>query len=442
MNRNSLILTGNPFKAVLQTIGVFLLLLTISVYLLIDSVENALYQELQQQILEETQLLSDIYASEGMAGLKQAVQQVRSTERLADVYRDGISLTGWPAIVPSIKAVNIQRGEIIRHSNGQYYTVQRKHFDAFELLVGRSTRLVTTAKQRLLIGASIMGLAFVALALVIGYYFSHHSSKKLMSFEHTLAKIANGDLSARLPVVEPREQIDSIAQKMNTQLSRLERLVESMNNTTKAIAHDLKTPLSRVQIALNESLDAMETGDNPEPFVQRALNENVRINNIFDTMLRISRLQTQPRERAHDTFNANSMLAEVVEFLSPNAGENGQHVAIDCEEKLTISGDRQMLQQAIMNLLNNAILYAGEGATITVSAADKRLQVSDNGVGVPDEELGNLTTAFTRLDSARNSEGNGLGLALVQAIADYHGATLKFSANTPSGLCVIVALGE
>ncbi len=140
-----------------------------------------------------------------------------------------------------------------------------------------------------------------------------------------------------------------------------------MSNTTKAIAHDLKTPLSRAQIVLHQALDACENADDPAPFIQQALDENTRLNGIFETMLRISRLQMQPLDKAAcREFVVAEMLGEVVAFLQPNAEANGQNLRVDCDSGLLASADREMLQQAMINLVNNAILYAGNDVTIVV----------------------------------------------------------------------------
>lgn len=449
MNRNSgLIITGSAFKTALQTIAVFLLLLVISVYFLLDSIENALHNQLKQQVTEETELLSDTYNDLGINGLQKALQQARSSERFADVYQNGISgLTGEKPPRPNIKVLNRSQLEIIRYRDGQHFAVKRTQLDTFELIVGRSTRIVNVAKRRMLFGAVGMGVAFIALALLIGYLFSRRSANKLTQFEQTLTHVANGDASARLPVNQPPEQIDLIAEKMNVQLQRLQRLMNSINNTGKAIAHDLKTPLSRSQIALFEALDACDNGENPADYVQHALDENLHLNELFETLLRISRLQTQVADKSQfSRFAVRPMLADCVAFLTPNAEQNAQQLRIDCRDDLTAVADKAMLQQAVINLINNAIVHSGQHTTITVTAqiTDNHcvLQVCDSGKGIAKADRDKVLAPFARLDTSRTTEGNGLGLALVHAIVEFHGGTIQLADNSPTGLCVVLLLPQ
>lgn len=452
MSRNSgLIITGSAFKTALQTIAVFLLLLVISVYFLLGSIENALHSQLKQQVMEETELLSNTYNDLGINGLQQALQQTHSSERFADVYQNGISsLTGEKSPRPNIKNIKVlsrSQLEIVRYRDGQHFAVKRTQLDTFELMVGRSTHIVNIAKQRVLFGAICMGSAFIALALLIGYIFSRRSARQLNQFEATLTHVADGDLSARLSVRHPPEQIDIIADKVNAQLQRLQRLVSRINNTSKAIAHDLKTPLSRSQIALLSALDACDNGEDSAPHVQKALDENIHLNELFETLLRISRLQSQTADKTTWTdFVLKPLLSEVIEFLSPNAEVNQQRLCLDCPEGLQAVADKAMLQQAMINLVNNAIVHSGEKTTITLSvkpiAQGLILHVCDTGKGIPTEGRDTLLEPFARLDSARHTEGNGLGLALVHAIVEFHGGTIQLEDNTPTGLCVVLSLPQ
>lgn len=448
---NTLIYTGSAFTAVWQTLTVFLVMLGVMLYIFPTSIGNSLTAELRRQVIEESQLLSDIYFNQGLEALKNALQQVHSAERLADaVNSNGLSLT--KALPADFQIHAIEHFEVrelpINILDDSTASPARKKFllttvllHDMTLVVGRSTDIVNIAKRRLIIDMLLASAVFIVISLVIGYYLSRHSAKKLQTFEGTLAKIAEGDLTARLPIASPPEQIDWIAENMNVQLTRIERLVESMNNTTRAIAHDLKTPLSRAQISLHNALDACETQQNPVGFIQQALDENIRLNNLFETILRISRLQFQtPSTEAFPTFELYPVLVDIVDFLAPEASTKQQKLTLDCNQKLQAKGDKSMLQQALINLINNAILYSGNKTCIRVRANMEEnqltLSVCDTGVGIAEKDFKHVLTAFTRLEASRNSEGNGLGLAMVQAVADYHGGSLVLSANRPSGLCV------
>lgn len=430
----------------LQTLAVFVLLLSLCGSLLVGSVVNSLKDKLAAQIIEESLLLQDIYHEKGLSGLRQSLQQLSSSERIADVFdTDGVSLVGNIDSLPTV-AVEQQRLFLFRtrHSEARYWGYAMR-LERQTLIVGRSDNIVVAAKRRLIAGLFLSGLIFIVVSLFIGYIFSRRSAAKLTQFEQTLTHVANGDASARLPVAKPPEQIDLVAEKMNLQLARLQHLMNTMNNTGKVIAHDLKTPLSRAQIALLEALDACDNGENPADYVQQALDENRHLNDVFETLLRISRLQTQVADKSQFTrFNVRSMLADCVAFLSPNAEQSAQQLQLDCPDDINLFADKAMLQQAIINLVNNAVVHSGQNTIICVSAkcTDNHylLQVCDNGKGIAKADRDKVLEPFARLDTARTTEGNGLGLALVNAIADYHGGNIRLQNNTPSGLCVVLCL--
>ncbi len=442
---NSFILSGNPLKVASQIVLIFVLLLSVVCAVLVASVGNTLKTELRMQIVEESQLLRESYQQNGLSGLKQALQQVYSSERIADAFdANGLSLTGrikhFPEVAISQQLIQLSDKQLSTST----YQAYRFQLDSTTLIIGRSDKIINTAKRRLIIGFITVGLVFIVVALSIGYWFSHNSAGKLQQFEQTLTEVANGDLSARLPVGMPREQIDMVAEQVNRQLQRLQNLVHNVQNTSKAIAHDLKTPLSRSQIALLSALDACDKNENPADFVQKALDENIHLNELFETLLRISRLQTQLVDKSlFTTFALAPMLTDIVGFLTPNAALNEQTLSIECADDLQATGDKAMLQQAIINLINNAIVHSGRHTRIGVKAkeTDKSLLITicDTGKGIPADDYDKVLEPFFRLDSSRSGEGNGLGLSLVQAIVEYHQSTIELRANSPRGLCVCLA---
>lgn len=448
MNPSKLIISGNPLKAILQTLAVFVLLLLLCGGLLVSSMVNTLKNELTAQIVEESLLLEKIYQQDGLSGLRQSLQQVSSSERIADIFdSNGISLVGNINTPPKVSIEQQQLFLFRTHQTATRYWGYAVSLGKHTLIVGRSDKIIATAKRRLIIGFILSGLAFIAVSLLIGYAFSRRSANKLTQFEQTLVHVANGDATARLPVNQPPEQIDLIAEKINVQLTRLQCLINSMNNTGKAIAHDLKTPLSRSQIALLEALDACDNGENPADYVQHALDENLHLNELFETLLRISRLQTQVVDKSQfNCFALRPMLEDCVAFLTPNTEKNAQQLRINCPDELTAVADKAMLQQAIINLINNAIVHSGQHTTITVTAQVRDnhciLQVCDTGKGIAKADRDKVLQPFARLDTSRTTEGNGLGLALVNAIVDYHGGNIRLQDNTPAGLCVILHLPQ
>ena len=259
--------------------------------------------------------------------------------------------------------------------------------------------------------------------------------------ERALGRIADGEAGVRLPLRGRADQFDRVSVQMNANLDRLSRLMVAMKSTASAIAHDLKTPLSHAHIAMQSAVSACEAGEDPLPRIEEALAEIDALNALFETMLRISRIQGTTDRKNFEPVDLAELAEKTASFLAPMADELGQTVALDLAPVPAIEADKSMLQQMAINILRNAVEHAGKGAAITLRIATTPdatiFEVSDTGPGIAPEDRARVLEAFIRLDSARGSAGSGLGLALVKAVADLHGATLTLGDAGP-GLIVRV----
>ena len=439
--------SGLPFKAALWATLVFWMVCLGAGAVLIKSIETSLVYELQAQAEGEAVLLAEIYQETGQKGLAEAMRatarSIPPPERLAGLFDDnGISLVGPISLMPDF--VGTVRREISSLTVGKVsggYVLHVAALNKWTLVVGRSDRPVVLARARLTLGL-IAFAAFVALALLaLGLWASHVSLQRLEGMEAALRRVGGGDTGARLPVHGSDDQFDRVSIRVNQNLDHLERAVTGMKETASAIAHDLKTPLSHVQIALHEAADAVEHDQDPLPKIETALQETEGLNGIFEAVLRISHIRANAGNTGFAPVSLTDIAEKTVEFLGPLAEQNHQTLTLERDGASPVHGDVGMIQQAVVNLVKNAIVHAGHDAQIDLRISARSLEVRDTGPGVQDVELERLLEPFARADAARGSEGSGLGLALVKAVADHHGASLILR-NLLPGFSVTLIFAE
>lgn len=450
------ITSGASFRTAVKNALMVLFMMLLGGWLLTMAVTNTLRANLQAQLEEESILLQDIYQSQGQEGVLSAMSeltsQAMSSERVAGLFdANHLRLAGNMQVYPDLLNLNHVSSNLAPNDDKHVivkqvqttldekpYLIRVRQFGNMQLVVGRSTNMLHAVQHQLIFWFSVISIGVLFAMLFVGFGSSRQSFKKLTRLEQTLKQVADGDLSARFKITKPYDQIDRVALGVNANLARMQHLIQSIQSASTAIAHDLKTPLSRLHISLNDALDSLNEDKatcvhnqtQTESLVQHALDEVTELNVVFDTMLRISRIKTTQAQ--HFTpFAMHDCINKVVDFLAPLAQENSQHIQVRCPEDIVLTADQDMVQQALMNLINNAIVHAGSGTTISISAfhehATTVLEVSDNGVGVPEDSLSKLTDLFARADNSRTTTGNGLGLALVDAVAKHHDAQLILS---------------
>ncbi|WP_120501837.1 HAMP domain-containing sensor histidine kinase [Roseovarius sp. EL26] len=438
------LVTGEPFKAAIRVWVVFVALYALSGFVLVRAVENTLRSELVGQTRAETLLLQDIYQTKGRRGLVRALQDLERSIQIPDhaaglFDENGIRLTGAISVFPDF--VGVERRELQTLTRGRLtgqYFLNVQQFDRLTLVVGRNGQIVDKAEERLTLWLTLFGVVLSLIILTFGLWASRTSLRRLEGMEQALRQVSDGNLKARLPVHQRNDQFDRIAVQMNQNLDRLARLVTGMKSTATAIAHDLKTPLSHVQIALMQAVDSAEAQRDPLPELEAALSEVEALNSVFETVLRISRIQANSDQSRFKKVDLWVLVEKLRDFMLPAIEERNQ--TLTCTgDSVIIYADMDMIQQLLVNLIENASVHSPKGTQITLIAQQKEgvatLCVCDTGPGIPEHDIDKVLDPFVRLDSARTSGGSGLGLALVQAIAEHHNAMLTLS-NLHPGLRV------
>jgi signal transduction histidine kinase len=307
--------------------------------------------------------------------------------------------------------------------------------DGFQLLVAYDIdrRMATHTP---LVAWLIAGIiATPLLGALIAWLLARRSRRRVDAVTRAINRILSGDLTQRLPRVG-RTELDRLTGEFNAVLERMESRSATMRAAADSTAHDLRTPLSRLRSAVEL---AMRREDDP-PQLRAALDRVVvevdRLQMTLDALLRISLAESGSAPL--EPVDLSSIIVDVVELYRPLAEEKGQQFECTAESRLALPGNRQLLAQAIANLLDNAIKFTPRGGRVLLSAAERRegvvLEVADSGPGIAPADRGRALERSRRLENSAGKPGSGLGLSLVVAVARLHGADFVLDDNAP-GLC-------
>lgn len=437
------VFSGSAFRTAIHAalaVAATLALTAIGAFFL---VQQTLEHEIRRQILAEQVMLREIYDKGGEAALIRTIAEINnpvalSRRAIGAFGRDGMKLAGNIETAPDLHA--FERAELAIAGTGDKplpYYVHTTLLDETILVIGHDLSLITTAERRLVLALLGSGLIAGAVILMIGYLASRKSLRKLNSLESTLNRVSQGDTDIRVPVTGENEQIDRIAQRVNLHLDRLSSLMVTTKSTAVAIAHDLKTPLSRAQLSLQAAIAQIEKKQDPTEAIARIETELDRLNRIFDTILRISRIETSTKRAEFRKFQLQPMLQDLAETFVPMAQERGQSLTLSAPSGPSASalGDERMVRQMIVNLIQNAINHGPTGNAITIGLHGRGrscvVEIADHGPGIPENERLKVFDPFYRLDGSRTGDGSGLGLALVKAIAERHDIEIILADNAP-----------
>lgn len=312
------------------------------------------------------------------------------------------------------------------------------------LLIGRSDREVQQARRILMRSLGWGVLATAILGVGSGIYLARGAQKRIDDIANTLLAVSAGDLDRRVPVKVPHHDLDEVGERINAMLTQLKRLVQSANQSSTDIAHDLKRPMTR----LRQQLESASETDGANPATKRALEEAISevdsIVSTFEALLNIGQLEAGDRRARFVETDLSKVLDDTVEAYAPVIEDSGFQLAWNSGQSpgQFVRGDHELLVQLMVNLIENVLQHCPAGTTIELSLASTPrgpvASVADNGPGIPASEHENVFRRFYRLERERSSPGHGLGLSLVRAIADLHGAKITLADNAP-GLKVLVA---
>lgn len=279
--------------------------------------------------------------------------------------------------------------------------------------------------QRAIFIAAPIGLVF---SLLGGILISRGAARRADELARTAEAVMGGELGRRAPVRGSGDEFDRLASRLNAMLDQIEKLVDSTRHTGNAIAHDLRSPLSRLRNRLEIALSEPMTRESAEATLEETVLEVDRVLGTFNAILRLARLEAGA-EGERVRMDVSELGEELAELFDPACEEAGLSFKSHISRNLTVLADRDLVGQALSNLLDNAVKYTPEGGEISFSImrgpnGTVDMVVVDSGPGVPVDARERVVQRFQRMDSARTQPGSGLGLALVDSVADMHGGAL------------------
>jgi signal transduction histidine kinase len=311
------------------------------------------------------------------------------------------------------------------------------------LFVGWSTHQLLDMED-MVVGSFAWGLAAsIVLALVGGLIMSGRLMHRIETISMTSRSIIGEDLRQRLPVTQAGDELDHLADSINAMLDRIAALMNDLRQVTTDIAHDLRTPLTRLRQRLELAVRPGEDAASARLTLENAVIEIDSILTIFGALLRIAQIESGNRRLGFKAVPLSELLSTIAELYRPMAEENGQVLIESIEASLQVNGERELLMQLFANLIENALRHTPRGSTIALVARriDRCVQVSvtDNGHGIPENLRDKVLQRFFRLESSRTTVGSGLGLSMASAIVKVHDATLELADAAP-GLRATVIL--
>jgi signal transduction histidine kinase len=390
--------------------------------------------------------LAEQYAQRGLSGLVQIVA-ARSAGDRGDgmVYLvtdpDGRPLAGdiasWPAGVPAhagrlsfTTAARVKERIETHPAQGASFIIP----GGYRLLVGRDISDGTAFRNRVKTTLLWAGLVALGVGLLGGTAMSRNLLRRVELVNRTSERVMAGNLSDRVPLDGTSDEFDQLAANLNRMLDQIERLMTAMREVTDDVAHDLKTPLSRMRVRLELALRAPADGSAQTEAIRSAIDEADRLLGTFNALLSIAELESGMRRDENEALDLSEVARWAAELYEPVAEEKGFLLSLATEPGVRIRGSRHLLSQALANLLDNALKYAGGGEIqIRVLGGEGRaaLEVTDRGQGIPEADRGTVFDRFVRLQRSRSTPGNGLGLSLVRAVMRRHRGTVELSDNRP-----------
>lgn len=414
----------------------------------------ALDQQLSDSVEREKQVLTELYRGGGLDRLARAIQlrvvdlrpprryyllQDAAGERIAGNLFPMKPVEG-PRVLP-VSSLFPNRGSKKEELEDIYpVVVDGSLLDGGEfLLVGENKYRAAKAREAI-IQAFGWGIAImVLLAAGGGAALGGGFLRRIEEINRTTRSIMDGDLSQRVPTRSGGDEMDQLAVNLNAMLDRNQLLMESLKQVSNDIAHDLRTPLSRLRHRFEAARPKTEA--DWEFLIEQSIAEIDAILDTFSALLRIGQIESGARHAAFSDMDLAQIVSAVAEAYVPVAEDRGQQLQVVVNSAPAIRGDRELLTQMAANLIENAINHCPAGVVITVEvgqdAAVPVLCIADTGPGIPAAEREKVLRRFYRLEASRTTPGSGLGLALVKAIAELHGATVELSDNRP-GLRVTV----
>jgi len=443
-------LRSSTFRLALIWIAIFGTVVAALLAYVYLSTASYLRSRSDQATVAELAVLRETYASGGRHRLIATIGQRIADKHLSDVYllvdASGVPLAGnlaaWPASLKDAQGWGSFSAPDWKPDASQP-SLLRATFetlaDGSRLLVGRDVQELDQLAMKINTALVVTALLIVVVAAMASMTITRRTVGRIESINATSRAIMQSGLSERIPLRGTRDEWDELATNLNSMLERIETLMGEVKQFTDNVAHELRTPITRMRGRLEKAHNSLGDGDAHKSMIGDTMADLESVLRIFSSLTRISQIEATDRTAAFRPINLAEIAHEVVELYDAAAEEKGGQINTVGDPRVLITGDRDLLFDALANLADNAIKHGREAGRVTVEVreteAGASIAVSDQGPGIPGDEIRNVFKRFYRLERSRQTPGNGLGLSLVAAVARLHGAQIEILDNAP-GLTV------
>jgi signal transduction histidine kinase len=440
-------LRSSTFKRALIWIAIFGAIVVVLFGYVYWATSSYVLSRSDQAIAAEYAELYRAYATGGRSELIAAIEKRIAEERseggiylLADPSFAPVvgNLEAWPSALHGVQGWN-NFGERASKPDAVDRPVLRARFETLpnddHLLVGRDiSDLDGFAKRINTALALILSLIFV-LAGAASISVTRRTVGRIEAINATSRAIMQSGLGKRIPLYGTRDEWDQLADNLNSMLERIEVLMREVKQVTDNVAHDLRTPLTRMRGRLERACGRPRDPTSDQSLIENTMAELDGVLRTFSSLTRISQIEASDQRAAFGTVDLAKIASEVVELFDAAAEESGGHLSLARDQHVFVAGDRDLLFDAIGNLVDNAIKHGRAAGQVTIEVEHSDgggvISVADDGPGLPAEEQENVFKRFYRLERSRSIPGSGLGLSVVAAVARLHGARIEVFDNRP-----------
>lgn len=446
------LLSSSTFRLTMIYMALFMVSVLLLLVFIYWSTTASIERQTDETIEAEILGLAERYDTDGLSGLSaQIVERLRrqqpgdpSLYLLANPRLDLLvgNLSGWPTGKADESGwLDFPLGDDI---SGKVHMARARVFRVrgnYQLLVGRN--MSELAKTRLTISNALIwgSLIMFGLALLGSVMMNRGVTKRIDTINRASEEIMSGNLSRRIPSRGSGDEFDQLSENLNHMLDQIELLMDGVRRVSDNIAHDLRTPLSRLRQRLETARSGKGDDDARLDLLDQALQEADGLLKTFNALLRIARIESETLQSTFAEVDLKGLLDDVVELYEPVAEQKSQRIEVADATPVWVNGDCDLLFQALANLFDNAIKYSPESSTIRASLTAAGLELCDSGPGVQASEREKVFQRFYRADASRSTEGSGLGLSLVKAVVELHKMDIELS-NMDPGLCVTLKFGS
>ena len=440
-------LTSSTFKLALIAIGTFGVIVSVIFSYVYLSTIAYVRDRSDRAIQADYATLRDAYQRSGRDGLIDAIRRRMAYKSSVDrVYLLvdpssavlGGNLKAWPAAVPATSGWTEFRSSPLTAETTRQPLI-RAMLETFpsgdRLLVGRDISDVDNFTGRIQ-AAAISGVALIfVLAGVASVLVTRRTVGRIEQINATSRAIMQSGLDKRIPLRGTSDEWDRVAENLNLMLDRIETLMGEVKQVSDNVAHDLRTPLTRMRGRLERAYHGERASDADQALIGDTIADLDSVLRIFSSIMRIAQIEAQARKDAFHTVNLVEIASKVVELYDAAAEQDGTHLSIVGDRNVAVTGDRDLIFDAIANVVDNAIKHgrAGGEVRVTIESVDGEgvISIADDGPGIPADEREHVFKRFYRLEQSRYTSGHGLGLSLVAAVARLHGARIEVLDNAP-----------